>query len=32
VVRPGETEDGAAGEVQAAPQRKGWWQRKLSGE
>lgn len=32
VVRPGEESDASVAEVQAAPQRKGWWQRKLSGE
>ncbi|MFA5956457.1 Rne/Rng family ribonuclease [Hyphomicrobium sp.] len=32
VVRPGEEADTPAAEGQAAPQRKGWWQRKFSGE
>lgn len=32
VVRPGEVSDATVAEVQAVPQRKGWWQRKLSGE
>jgi len=32
VVRPGEESDTTVAEVQAVPQRKGWWQRKLSGE
>lgn len=32
VVRPGEEGSAAAAEAQAAPQRKGWWQRKFGGE
>ncbi|CAA2142148.1 ribonuclease E/G [Hyphomicrobium sp. ghe19] len=32
VVRPGEEIDGTVAEAQAVPQRKGWWQRKFSGE
>ena len=32
VVRPGEEADGTVAEAQAVPQRKGWWQRKFSGE
>ena len=32
VVRPGDESDTTVAEVQAVPQRKGWWQRKLSGE
>jgi ribonuclease E len=32
VVRPGDESSGSDGEAQAAPQRKGWWQRKFSGE
>ena len=31
VVKPGEVENGS-GDAPAAPQRKGWWQRKFSGE
>ena len=32
VVKPGEIENGGAGDAPAVPQRKGWWQRKFSGE
>ncbi|SFV34802.1 Rne/Rng family ribonuclease [Hyphomicrobium facile] len=32
VVRPGQETDDAVAEAQAVPQRKGWWQRKFSGE
>jgi ribonuclease E len=32
VVRPGEESEGSVAEAQAVPQRKGWWQRKFSGE
>ncbi|MFT3731696.1 MAG: Rne/Rng family ribonuclease [Hyphomicrobium sp.] len=32
VVRPGEEAEAPAAEAQAAPQRKGWWQRKFGGE
>jgi ribonuclease E len=32
VVRPGEDSAAADADVQAAPQRKGWWQRKFGGE
>jgi ribonuclease E len=32
VVRPGEESAAPLGEAQAAPQRKGWWQRKFGGE
>lgn len=32
VVRPGDEGSAADAEVQAAPQRKGWWQRKFGGE
>ena len=32
VVKPGESENAGAGDAPAVPQRKGWWQRKFSGE
>jgi ribonuclease E len=32
VVKPGEREDNDVAELQATPQRKGWWQRKFGGD
>jgi ribonuclease E len=32
VVKPGDESEGSISDVQAAPQRKGWWQRKFGGE